>query len=111
MAGLAGSLFAHFEAFISPFDFTLETSLFILASAACGGLGSLSGALLGALLLGGLFEIAPALTAYRLLVSGLIFLLVGLWFPYGILTFSRRVRARAQPALHLRSSRHQLSVD
>ena len=41
MAGLAGSLFAHFEAFISPFDFNLEMSLFILALAVCGGLGSL----------------------------------------------------------------------
>jgi branched-chain amino acid transport system permease protein len=90
MAGLAGSLFAHFEVFISPFDFDLDTSLFMLALVTCGGLGSLYGAILGTLLLGGILEIAPALASYRLLGSGMIFLIVGLWFPRGLLTLSRR---------------------
>ncbi len=52
MAGLAGSLFAHFAAFISPFDFDLETSLFALALAAFGGLGFLPGVLVSAVGLG-----------------------------------------------------------
>jgi branched-chain amino acid transport system permease protein len=89
MAGLAGSLLAHFETFISPFDFTLETSLFVLALAACGGLGSLTGAILGTLLLGGLLEIVRPLAIYRLLLSGVVFLLVGLWFPRGLLSCGR----------------------
>ncbi len=99
MAGLAGSLFAHFEAFISPFDFNLEVSLFILAMAVCGGMGSLAGPLIGALLLGGLFEIARPLVVYRLLLSGGVFLLVGLCFPHGLLSFSRRWDGMSQPSL------------
>ena len=85
MAGLGGSLFAHYKAFIRPLDFDLEASLFILAMVVGGGLGSVTGTLLGAVLLGGLFEVAQTLAEYRLLASGMVFLLVGLWFPNGLL--------------------------
>jgi branched-chain amino acid transport system permease protein len=77
MAALAGSLFAHFEVFISPFDFDLEASLFILALAVAGGLGSVWRVLLGAVVLGSLVEGIHALTDYRLLLSGVIFLQAG----------------------------------
>lgn len=97
IAGLAGSLFAHFAAFISPFDFDLDTSLFILALAAFGGLGSLSGVILGAVLVAGVFEGVRMLAVYRLLCSGIILLLVGLWFPQGLLRalYWPRLKSRA----------------
>jgi branched-chain amino acid transport system permease protein len=81
MAGLAGSLFAHYESFIGPFDFNLEASLFILALAALGGLGSVRAGMLSAVLLGGLIESIPLLTAYRFLITGVVLLIVGLWWP------------------------------
>jgi branched-chain amino acid transport system permease protein len=90
-AGLAGSLFAHFEAFISPFDFGLEVSLFALAQAAWGGFGSPAGAALGAVFLGGLFEAAGPLMAYRLLSCGVVFLVVGRWLPGGVWALCRRL--------------------
>jgi branched-chain amino acid transport system permease protein len=111
MAGFAGSLFAHFEAFISPFDFNLEMSLFILALAVCGGLGSLAGVILGAVLLGGALEIVPALSVYRFLISGVIFLLVGLWFPRGLLTFCRSQKRTCPPPLRVQTSNRSLLVD
>jgi branched-chain amino acid transport system permease protein len=111
MAGLAGSLFAHFEAFISPFDFSLEMSLFILALAVCGGLGSLGGTILGAVLLGGLCEIVPILSTYRLLISGLVFLLVGFWFPHGLLTCFRGRRCTPRSAFQVAPSKQSLLVD
>ncbi len=85
MAGLGGSLFAHFVAFISPFDFDLEVSLFVLAMVVGGGLGSVMGVFIGTILLGGFFEIMRSLVEYRLLVSGIVFLLAGMWFPRGFL--------------------------
>ncbi|MEE8290193.1 MAG: branched-chain amino acid ABC transporter permease [Candidatus Tectomicrobia bacterium] len=103
MAGLAGSLFAHFEAFISPFDFDLEASFFVLALAAVGGLGVLRGVLIGALLLAGVFEIFQFLLAYRLLLSGIIFLLVGLWFPHGFFAFPRLPRRKSQSTLWIQT--------
>ncbi|MGQ4807704.1 hypothetical protein NKDENANG_01059 [Candidatus Entotheonellaceae bacterium PAL068K] len=105
MAGLAGSLFAHFEAFISPVDFNFEASLFVLALAACGGLGSLGGAMLGALVVG-LLECVRPLVVYRQLISGLILLLVGAWLPRGLLSLpgfwvgKRRASVSAQPEGH-----------
>lgn len=78
MAGLAGSLFAHFEGFISPFDFDLEASLFVLALAVAGGLGIGWRVLLGAVVLGGLVEGLQVVSDYRLLISGVIFLLAGI---------------------------------
>ncbi len=111
MAGLAGSLFAHFEAFISPFDFNLEMSLFILALAVCGGLGSLSGAILGAVLLGGIFEFVHILSTYRLLISGLVFLLVGFRFPHGLLTFFRGRRCTPRAAFRVQPANPSLLVD
>lgn len=82
MAGLAGSLFAHFEAFITPFDFDLEVSLFVLALAVASGLGSGWRVLLGAVVLGGLVEGVRGLSDYRLLISGVIFLLAGIRWPW-----------------------------
>ena len=111
MAGLAGSLFAHFEAFISPFDFNLEMSLFILALAVCGGLGSVVGAVLGTVLLGGMIEIIQALSIYRLLIAGGVFLLVGLWFPQGLLTVFRVRRRKPQPTCRMQPADRSLLVD
>jgi branched-chain amino acid transport system permease protein len=85
MAGLGGSLFAHYKAFIRPLDFDLEASLFILAMVIAGGLGSVTGTLLAAALLSGLFELIQPWAEYRLLAAGMVFLLVGLWFPDGFM--------------------------
>jgi branched-chain amino acid transport system permease protein len=95
MAGLAGSLFAHFAAFISPFDFDLDTSLFILALAAFGGLGWLPGVILGTVLIAGIFESVRLLAMYRLLCSGMILLVVGFWFPQGLLRPLRWPRVKS----------------
>lgn len=94
MAGLAGSLLAHFEAFISPFDFGLEVSLFVLAQAAWGGLGSPAGAIVGAVSLGGLLEVVRPLAVYRLLLVGVVFLIVGRWLPGGVLALWGRFGSR-----------------
>ncbi len=111
MASLAGSLFAHFEAFISPFDFNLETSLFVLALAAGGGLGSFWGPIVGAVVLGGAFELIRPLAVYRLLLSGLVFLLVGLWCPHGLVAFWRPDVAESRGAVPVRPSRRSFSAD
>jgi branched-chain amino acid transport system permease protein len=96
LAGLVGSLFAHYAAFISPFDFEWEASFFVLALAACGGLGNLPGIVTSAVLLGGVFEFFPVLRGYKLLVSGGILLLVGWWFPGGFSAVPRMVGQRTR---------------
>ncbi len=55
MAGIAGSFFAHSEGYLSTQTFTFVKSFEIIAMNVVGGLGSLSGAILGA----GILSVLP----------------------------------------------------
>ncbi|GIF24537.1 branched-chain amino acid transport system permease protein [Actinoplanes tereljensis] len=60
-AGLAGALFAVLAQSVSPGAFPLTLSLFLVMAVVIGGLGRLSGALIGAVLLVALPEIAHSI--------------------------------------------------
>jgi branched-chain amino acid transport system permease protein len=49
-AGIAGSLYAHQARYINPYDFTFNKSIEILIMVVVGGLGSMPGAVVGALI-------------------------------------------------------------
>ncbi len=49
-AGIAGSLYAHQARYINPYDFTFIKSIEILIMVVVGGLGSMPGAVVGALI-------------------------------------------------------------
>jgi branched-chain amino acid transport system permease protein len=85
LAGLAGSLYAHYITFINPESFGLHTSILILCMVVVGGMGSIAGAVVGALALTVLPEMLRQFHAYQDLIYGA--LLVGLliWRPEGIL--------------------------
>ncbi len=51
MAAVAGALYASYITFIDPSSFTINESIFMLAIIILGGLGSLRGAVIGALVL------------------------------------------------------------
>jgi branched-chain amino acid transport system permease protein len=55
--GVAGSMFAAFQGFISPESFSLMESVMIVAMIVLGGLGHLPGVILGAVLLSALPEV------------------------------------------------------
>lgn len=55
--GIAGSMFAAFQGFISPESFTLNESVAVLAMVVLGGIGHVAGVIGGALLLAGLPEL------------------------------------------------------
>jgi len=50
-AGVAGSLYAHFATYLAPSNFTLSESILIFAMMVLGGIGKISGAILGSLIL------------------------------------------------------------
>jgi branched-chain amino acid transport system permease protein len=76
LAGLAGSFYAHYITFISPESFGLHTSILILAMVVLGGMGSLPGSVLGAVILTALPELLREFQSYQDLLYGA--LLVGL---------------------------------
>jgi branched-chain amino acid transport system permease protein len=55
--GVAGCLFAYYQAFISPESFTFMESIFVLAIVVIGGMGSIPGVLIGAIVIQGLPEL------------------------------------------------------
>jgi branched-chain amino acid transport system permease protein len=85
LAGLAGSLYAHYITFINPESFGLHTSILILAMVVLGGMGSIMGSVLGAVILTILPELLRQTHGYQDLIYG--GLLVGLliWRPEGIM--------------------------
>ncbi len=85
LAGVAGSLYAHFMTFISPGDFGFPTSITILCMVVLGGLGTLRGALLGALTLGLAPELFRFLRDYRMLTYGALLVVLMRFLPAGLL--------------------------
>jgi len=55
--GVAGSMFAAFQGFVSPESFSLQESVMIVAMVVLGGIGHIPGVVLGALLLAALPEV------------------------------------------------------
>jgi branched-chain amino acid transport system permease protein len=94
-AGLAGSLFAYWVSITSPTGFTLSLSLSLLTAIVIGGLGSLSGAVLGSFVLvylpvwtGGLASslnlASNVANNVPLAVYGIVLIVAILVFPRGI---------------------------
>lgn len=95
LASLAGSLYAHYITFISPGTFSFFYSIQVATMVLVGGIGSLWGSVIGALLLTVLPELLHAVKEYNVLVYGLILILVLVFFPQGLFPafahiFSRR---------------------
>ncbi|MDL2235245.1 branched-chain amino acid ABC transporter permease [Christensenellaceae bacterium OttesenSCG-928-L17] len=83
-AGWAGALFAHYMRFITPADFSLAKSCELITTTVIGGLGSLTGSVLGALLVTLLPELFRGLAEYRMLLYGIAVVVVILLKPDGL---------------------------
>jgi branched-chain amino acid transport system permease protein len=84
-AGLGGAAFAASVQGIFPNSFTLLVSINVLCLIIIGGMGSVSGVIVGALILIGLPELLRELDAYRLLAFGALLVTVMLVRPEGLL--------------------------
>jgi branched-chain amino acid transport system permease protein len=86
-AGLAGALQAAAVGFIDPTEFNISASLRLITFIVVGGLGSVTGSILGAVLLTGLPEFLRGTQEYGDLVYGAILLAGLLFMPRGIKGF------------------------
>ena len=84
-AGAAGVFFAAKMAFVSPESFTFFESVLILCMVVLGGMGSIPGIILGALLLIALPEIFRDFQDYRMLAFGAALVLMMVFRPQGLL--------------------------
>lgn len=84
IAGVAGSLYAHLLSYIHPDVFSYAKSSDFLVYLYAGGVGSISGAMLGALTLTILPELLRFLNDWRLVIYGALLLCIILFRPTGL---------------------------
>ncbi len=84
-AGLAGGLWAYTTGYVSPQDFNFSNSILILAMVVVGGLGSLPGAIVGAVLLILLPEVLRGFGDLRNVIVGLVMFGSILFLPKGLI--------------------------
>ncbi len=104
--GLAGVTFAYVQQFISPESFTFMESVFVVCIVVLGGMGSIPGVIVGALLIKGVPDLIQGLmvagvinlsgdmtatiTGYRFLVFGLLMVVMMAVRPQGMIPSKRR---------------------
>lgn len=91
-AGIAGSLYAHYITFIDPSSFTVTESITILLMVIFGGMGSVQGSIVGAVILVTLPELLRFLgmpssiaAPVRQIIYGLLLVILMLKRPQGIM--------------------------
>ncbi len=89
-AGMAGVMFAAKTTFINPASFTFLESAIILCIVVLGGMGSIPGVIVGALVLILLPEYLRAFSDYRMLVFGAVLVIMMIFRPQGIISTVRR---------------------
>lgn len=84
-AGIAGGLFAHMQAGVRPDDFRFEKSVDMLVMIIIGGIGSITGAVLGGVFLAVALEAMRDLQQYRLILYACLLIVIMIVRPQGIL--------------------------
>jgi len=99
IAGLAGTLNAHLTFFIGPNEYGFDRGVEILTMTILGGINSLVGPVLGAVIVTLLPEVLRGLKDYRAVFNGLILVAIVLFLPKGLwdpAAFRRRLGLRAK---------------
>jgi branched-chain amino acid transport system permease protein len=103
-AGVGGALFAHQLQFVNPATFDIVKSTEILVMVYLGGIASLGGSILGAVLFTLLLQVLQPLGTWRMVIMPLLLVLLMLFRPRGILGLRelvtlvpRRERASKEP--------------
>ena len=90
-AGMGGVMFAAKTTFVNPASFTIWESIIILCIVVLGGMGSVIGVIVGALVLILLPEYLRAFSEYRMLIFGILLVVMMVFRPGGIVSDVRRI--------------------
>ncbi len=84
-AGIAGGLFAHMQSGIRPEDFKFEKSIDMIVMIIIGGLGSITGAIIGGIFLAVTLELMRDLQEWRLVLYAGLLVVIMIVRPQGLL--------------------------
>jgi branched-chain amino acid transport system permease protein len=90
VAAYAGALDAHLNFFVDPNEYNFNKAVAILIFAVVGGIATVIGPVIGAVILTALPEILRFAKDYRDVVNGLILIVIVLFRPDGLVTGRRR---------------------
>ena len=99
MAGMAGSLYAHYTRFVSPEVFLFGYTVTMVIMVVAGGKGTLAGPLVGAFIFTALPEALRAVTSWQwqMLTYGVLLVALVFFLPRGIVPAVRAWRVRNAP--------------
>lgn len=97
IAGSTGAVYAHYMGFIYSTDFAFVTSISILSMVVIGGMGSIRGAIIGAIILGLMPEAFRFMSDYRMLLYGGLLVLMMRFQPEGLLGENSYLWRRLSP--------------
>lgn len=83
-AGIAGGLYAHYMTILAPAKFGFMYSIEILVIVVLGGMGSITGSIVAAIILTLLPEALREFSTYRLLIYAVLLILMMLFKPSGL---------------------------
>jgi branched-chain amino acid transport system permease protein len=83
-AGIAGGLFGHFQMYLHPNSFLFTTSFYLIIMIVVGGLGTIEGAVLGAILVTVTLELFRGFGAFRLVNFAILLVLIMIYRPQGL---------------------------
>lgn len=89
-AGVAGVVFAANTTFINPASFTIWESVMVLLIVVLGGMGSIPGVVVAALVIKLLPEYLRAFSQYRMLAFGAVLIIMMIFKPDGLLPEKRK---------------------
>jgi branched-chain amino acid transport system permease protein len=83
-AGVAGALFGHFTMYLHPNSFLFTTSFYLIIMIVVGGLGSIAGSVLGAILVTVALEVFRGFGPFRLVNFAILLVLIMIYRPQGL---------------------------
>jgi len=108
LAGAAGGIYAFLAGFVAPEDFGIDSSLLFFAMVVIGGMGSIPGAIGGAVVVDAIRTTAATVSGLSLAILGGMIVLVVLFFPGGLKGW---LRARARRTAHAHAPKAVVTQD
>lgn len=97
-AGMAGGLYTTFSSFIHPDSLGFQTTILILIMIVVGGIGSVRGAIAGALIFGLISELLRQVLSFQEIIYGMILIVFMMFAPRGLFSGRRKAR-RVSPSV------------
>ena len=97
LAGAAGGIYAFLAGFVAPEDFGIDSSLLFFAMVVIGGMGSIPGAIGGAVVVDAIKNAAATISGLSLALLGGMIVVVVLFFPGGLKAMLRQRATKSLP--------------